>query len=90
MQLDYRDVEGRASKHVIWPFMPGCFETTRMTCAWCQMRKDFRPFRSDRFLSAIVLGERFPERPSALRLKWRNAEVNGLTAEAGARPHTLK
>ena len=29
MQLDYRDVEGRATKRVIWPIMLGYYETTR-------------------------------------------------------------
>jgi len=98
--LDYRDVGGRASRRVIWPILPGDYETTRIICAWCEARKDFRSFRSDRVLSATVLDERFPERPSTLRVKrrkvmeaerkGRNAEVNGRTAEAGARAHTLK
>jgi predicted DNA-binding transcriptional regulator YafY len=59
IQLDYRDVEGEASKCVIWPIMPGCFETKRVICAWCEMRKDFRPFRLDPLLSAIVRDESF-------------------------------
>ena len=98
--LDYRDVGGRASRRVIWPILPGDYETTRIICAWSEARKDFWSFRSDRVLSATVLDERFPERPSTLRVKrrkvmeaerkGRNAEVNGRTAEAGARAHTLK
>jgi predicted DNA-binding transcriptional regulator YafY len=100
MLLDYRDVEGRASKRVIWPILLGYYETTRIICAWCEARKDFRSFRSDRVLSATVLDERFPERPSTLRVKWRKAmeaewkrskaEINGRTAEAGARTHAPK
>jgi hypothetical protein len=49
-------------------------------------------------LSATVLDARFPERPSALRVKWRkameaewkrrNAEINLRTDGAGARAHT--
>ena len=73
MQLDYRDVEGRATKRVIWPIILGYYETTRIICAWCETRKDFRSFRSDRVVNAIVLDERFPERPSSLRVKWRKA-----------------
>ena len=98
MLLDYRDVEGRPSKRVIWPILPGYYETTRIIGAWCEARKDFRSFRSDRVLSASVLDARFPERPSALRVKrrkameaeWkrRNAEINGRTDGAGARAHT--
>jgi predicted DNA-binding transcriptional regulator YafY len=73
MQLDYRDVEGRSTKRVIWPIILGYYETTRIICAWCETRKDFRSFRSDRVIEAIVLDERFPERPSSLRVKWRKA-----------------
>ena len=73
MQLDYRDVEGRTTKRVIWPIILGYYETTRIICAWCETRKDFRSFRSDRVMSATVLDERFPERPSSLRVKWRKA-----------------
>jgi predicted DNA-binding transcriptional regulator YafY len=98
MLLDYRDVRGRASRRVIWPILLGYDETTRIICAWCEARQDFRSFRSDRVLSASVLDARFPERPSALRVKWRkameaewkrsNAEIDVRTDGAGARAHT--
>ena len=100
MLLDYRDVEGRASKRVIWPILLGYYETTRIICAWCEARKDFRSFRSDRVLSATVLDERFPERPSSLRVKWRKAmetewkrrkaEINGRATEADMRTQVPK
>jgi predicted DNA-binding transcriptional regulator YafY len=73
IQLDYRDVEGRSSKRIIWPIMLGYYETTRIICAWCETREDFRSFRSDRVIAAAVMDERFPERPSSLRVKWRKA-----------------
>ena len=60
MKLDYRDVEGRPTERVIWPIILGYYETTRIICAWCETRKDFRSFRSDRVVSAQVLEERFP------------------------------
>ncbi len=73
MKLEYRDVEGRPSERVIWPIILGYYETTRIICAWCETRKDFRSFRSDRVVTATVLDERFLERPSSLRVKWRKA-----------------
>ncbi len=73
MLLDYRDVEGRATSRVVWPIMLGYYETTRLICAWCETRKDFRSFRSDRIESATVLDDRFAERPASLRVKWRKA-----------------
>jgi predicted DNA-binding transcriptional regulator YafY len=53
--------------------MLGYYETTRIICAWCETRKDFRSFRSDRIVTAVVLEDRFPERPASLRIKWRKA-----------------
>ena len=71
--LDYQDAKGAPSNRIIWPIMLGYYETTRLICAWCETRKDFRSFRSDRIVSASVLDDRFPERPAALRVKWRKA-----------------
>jgi predicted DNA-binding transcriptional regulator YafY len=73
MKLAYRDAEGRATQRVIWPILLGYYETTRIICAWCETRKDFRSFRSDRIEAAAVLEERYPERPAMLRVKWRKA-----------------
>ena len=44
-----------------------------MLAAWCEMRGDFRYFRTDRMDSARVLAERFPERGAVLRARWRTA-----------------
>ena len=69
--LDYRDKDNRASQRIIWPILLGYFETTRLICAWCETRKDFRSFRADRIVGATFMGERYPERPTVLRAKWR-------------------
>jgi predicted DNA-binding transcriptional regulator YafY len=73
MRLDYVDANERATKRVIWPILLGYMETTRIICAWCETRKDFRSFRSDRIKAAEVMEEKYPERPAALRVKWRKA-----------------
>ena len=46
-------------------------ETVRHLIAWCELRQDFRSFRTDRVIAAGFLDERLPERPSTLRAKWR-------------------
>lgn len=71
IRLAYRDVAGRATRRVIWPVMLGYFQTSRTIAAWCETRKDFRSFRADRIEEAEVLDEKYPERPSALRHRWR-------------------
>ena len=69
--LCYRDEQGRESKRTVWPVTVGYLETVRHLIAWCELRQDFRSFRTDRVTAAGFLDERYPERPSALRTKWR-------------------
>ena len=69
--LCYRDEQGRESRRIVWPVTVGYRETVRHLVAWCELRQDFRSFRTDRVTAAGFLDERYPERPSALRAKWR-------------------
>ena len=69
--LAYCDEQGRATDRIIWPVRIGYMETTRILAGWCELRADFRHFRTDRVLSAVFLDERYPERPALLRARWR-------------------
>jgi predicted DNA-binding transcriptional regulator YafY len=71
--LLYRDEQGRQSERTVWPVAVGYMETTRMLAAWCELRQDFRHFRTDRVAGAEFLDERYPARPAALRGQWRKA-----------------
>lgn len=44
-----------------------------MVAAWCELREDFRHFRTDRVLSAEFLDERHGLRPGTLRQRWKRA-----------------
>ena len=46
--------------------------------AWCELRQDFRHFRTDRIGELKVLDDRYPRRRHALLKKWR--EVEGVPA----------
>ena len=50
--LTYRDEQERETRRTIWPFAVGYYETTRLIVAWCEMRSDFRSFRTDRVSTA--------------------------------------
>lgn len=69
--LDYRDEQDRASQRTIWPVTVGYHETVRLLVAWCELRSDFRNFRTDRVAAAEFLDDRYPERPAVLRARWR-------------------
>jgi predicted DNA-binding transcriptional regulator YafY len=73
VRLSYRDEQGRESQRTVWPTAIGYSEMTRMLVAWCELRQDFRHFRTDRVASADFLEERYPVRPATLRAQWRRS-----------------
>ena len=42
----------------------------RLLIGWCELRADFRSFRTDRIAEAAFLDERYPERAAVLRARW--------------------
>lgn len=69
--IAYRDEQDRETRRTIWPFAIGYYETSRLIVGWCEMRRDFRSFRTDRIAAAEFTGERYPDRPASLRARWR-------------------
>ena len=73
--LHYRDEHGRDSERTIWPIAIGYHEAVRILAAWCELRSDFRSFRTDRVVDALYLDEKYPERRDLLRARWRRSLV---------------
>lgn len=71
ISLTYTDERGQGTERVIWPVTVGYLETVRHLIGWCELRRDFRHFRTDRIIAATFLDERYPDRPGALRGRWR-------------------
>lgn len=71
--LSYRDEKGAVSERTVWPVILGYFEAARMLAAWCEMRQDFRHFRTDRILSARFLDDTHGQRPGELKLRWKRS-----------------
>src|SRR4051812_26333424 len=71
--LQYRDEQGRPSERIVWPVALGYLELARYLIAWCELREDFRHFRTDRIAGATLLDDRYPVRPSVLRAQWLRA-----------------
>jgi predicted DNA-binding transcriptional regulator YafY len=77
MQIVYTDQSGAASDRIIWPIMLGFVESKRFIAGWCEMRQDFRLFRTDRILKADFLDERYlPSRRQLVR-QWRSQRLAG-------------
>ncbi|MFO1034954.1 MAG: YafY family protein [Hyphomicrobiales bacterium] len=72
--MKYRDEQGRATERVIWPIAISYFEAQRLVVAWCELRQDFRSFRSDRMSDIAVLPEKYQERRKSLLKRWMDRE----------------
>lgn len=70
LAIGYVDEAGAASERVIRPFMVGYVATVRVVMVWCELRQDFRIFRTDRLGTVLYLDERYPERSVTLRRRW--------------------
>jgi predicted DNA-binding transcriptional regulator YafY len=64
------------SQRTIWPVIIGYAETARLLAAWCELRRDFRHFRTDRILAADFLDERHGSRPGDLMSRWKRHMAN--------------
>ena len=70
LRIEYGDEAGRYSNRIIWPIGVAYFETVRLIVAWCELRKAFRHFRTDRIQTIEFLAEKFATSSGALREKW--------------------
>ncbi len=69
--LHYQDGHGTSSKRTVWPVALGYFDNCRVLAAWCELRQQFRHFRTDRMLDSVLLEQRYPQRRQQLLLQWR-------------------
>lgn len=73
IRIDYRDARGDPSRRVIWPVIVGFFDQARMLAGWCELRGEFRHFRTDRITDPDFLEERHGLRPAVLRARWKRS-----------------
>ena len=73
--LSYRDNNGADSKRTIWPFALSFFEKVRVVVAWCELREDYRHFRTDRIVMLNMTEKRYPRRRQAMLKEWREREA---------------
>lgn len=74
LQVTYSDESGAVSVRRIWPFALSYYEQVRVIVAWCELRKDFRHFRTDRIVEMAVEEARYPRRRAVLLKEWREQE----------------
>ncbi|CAG2088682.1 MULTISPECIES: helix-turn-helix transcriptional regulator [Xanthomonas] len=74
LSLSYRDGSGTGSERVVWPFALAFFDQVRVLVGWCELRQDFRSFRTDRIACAEILDARYPKRRQVLLKQWREIQ----------------
>ncbi|WP_454853166.1 helix-turn-helix transcriptional regulator [Rhizobium binxianense] len=74
LELHYSDEQGRISRRRVWPFALSYLEQVRVMAAWCELRQDFRHFRTDRIIDMTVQDMRYPRRRAVLLKEWRERE----------------
>jgi predicted DNA-binding transcriptional regulator YafY len=74
LRISYTDREGSWSERTIWPIALGYFDKSLILVAWCERRRDFRHFRTDRIVNAGPIDARYPRRRRVLLREWREQE----------------
>jgi predicted DNA-binding transcriptional regulator YafY len=74
IDIEYADVNGEPSRRMIWPFALAFFERVRIVVAWCELRQDFRHFRTDRITKLVCSETRYPRHRQVLFAEWRERE----------------
>jgi predicted DNA-binding transcriptional regulator YafY len=70
MRLDirYTNERGRNTTRIVWPVQLGFMDHARVLFAWCELRSQFRTFRTDRIVGVMRL-DRYPGSRTELVLK---------------------
>lgn len=74
--IAYTDEHAVRTERRIWPISLTFCMHVRLLAAWCELRQDYRHFRTDRIAAFAEVGERYPRRRRILIKEWR--EFNGL------------
>lgn len=71
VDIGYADEQGRITHRTIWPFVLAFYDRVRVVVAWCELREDYRHFRTDRITTIDVTSARYPRRRAAMYKEWR-------------------
>lgn len=74
LALRYSDANGTASERVVWPFALAFFDQVRLLIGWCELRDDFRSFRTDRIATVEMTETRYPTRRADLLRQWKQVK----------------
>jgi predicted DNA-binding transcriptional regulator YafY len=70
LRIRYASERGEITERIVWPVAIAYYVQVTLIGAWCELRQDFRHFRTDRVQALTVLEDRFPESGRALTARW--------------------
>jgi len=79
LHIDYADETGARTRRTIWPIAVAYYVQATLIGAWCELRRDYRHFRTDRIAALRVLDARYPSDNGRLMAEWlalRQTEQN--------------
>ncbi len=82
LALRYSDANGAASERVVWPIALTFFDQVRLLIGWCELRDDFRSFRTDRIAAVEMTETRYPTRRVDLLRQWKQEKYVQHAQEA--------
>jgi predicted DNA-binding transcriptional regulator YafY len=74
LRIAYSDEKDNRTSRTIWPVALGFFERMRVVAAWCETRRDYRHFRTDRILSLTLTELRYPRRRTEMLREWQQRD----------------
>jgi predicted DNA-binding transcriptional regulator YafY len=71
LEISYCDEHGNISQRTVWPCALAFFDRVRVLVAWCELREDFRHFRTDRINDLRIGAQGFPRSRASLLKAWK-------------------
>ena len=71
IRIVYADERGNGTQRTVWPVALAFYDRVRLVVAWCELREDYRHFRTDRIIGLETTMETYSRRRAALLKAWR-------------------
>jgi len=70
LQLIYTDRDGSTTDRIVWPLLIAFLDRARYLVGWCEMKEDYRHFKTERVKELKVLADKYPGRRATLMKGW--------------------
>jgi predicted DNA-binding transcriptional regulator YafY len=75
IRMTYHDLKDQTTERTLWPIALGYFDHVQMLAGWCELRQEFRHFRTDRIRALTLTPQRYPRRRHVLLKEWHAADA---------------